>query len=164
MNLYEIGTELQRLQDLLEESGGELSPELETHLEAIDLADSTKVQSYCHLIRNLDARAEAKRAESRRLAESSAKDVRAVDRLKARLHEHLGRTDRTSIDAGVFTVKLIRNSVPSVKYDGDPRSLPHQLVRLECALDREAVLKTWRAGHPLPEGITVTQGAHLRIG
>src|SRR4249920_49552 len=88
--LYEISADLQALEELLTEVGGEIPDEqaeaaIDAWLEETGTATKDKVDNYCGLIRELEARRDARKAEAQRLADRSRIDANAVDRLKGRL-------------------------------------------------------------------------------
>ena len=88
--LYEISGNLAALESLLTEVGGELPDEvaeaaIDAWLEETGTATRDKVDSYCGLIREIESRATARKAEAKRLSERANIDSGAVDRLKARL-------------------------------------------------------------------------------
>jgi hypothetical protein len=70
--LYEISGDLAALEDLLTEVGGELPDEvaeaaIDAWLEETGTATREKVDNYCGLIRELESRAAARKAEAKRL-------------------------------------------------------------------------------------------------
>ena len=160
--LYEIGTELEHLWQLIDAADGELTPELEAALAAVDLADSEKVDAYCRLIRELEGRVELRKAEAARLRDLAAVDENGAERMKARLKDHLERTGRQRIETRLFRV-WVQNSAPSVVYAGAVENLPREFTRIKVEIDKEALHAAARAGETLPEGVEIVRGTNLRI-
>lgn len=160
--LYDLGTEWQRLMAAVSDDG-ELDPETERELEDLDLALAWKVEAVCCVIRELDARAEGRAAEAKRLADLAASDKRGAGRLRARLLEHLQRTGQAKVETARFRVWAQRNSAPTIDYAGPAEALPEEFRRVKVELDAAAVRKAISEGRPIPPGVLVEQGSHLRI-
>lgn len=80
--LFQLTTEMAELEDLLYETGGELTPEIEEMLTATEMALSAKADGYNTLLRKMKAHSEACAEEIRRMqamkkvAENAQKRVR----------------------------------------------------------------------------------------
>ena len=110
MNLYELTQNVQYLQNLFED--GEIDEQtLNDTLEGMGVEE--KVENICKVIRNLDAKASALKAEKDRLAKKQSVCEHGVKRLKESLLNHLNSLDKKKVDAGVFTVS--KSSTKSVK-------------------------------------------------
>src|SRR5262245_45463871 len=90
--LFQIAGEISALHDLLTECGGELTDEqtetaIDEWLAETDAALEKKVDSYCGLIREFEARSEAREIEAKRLMALAGGDGNQAKRLKARLKD-----------------------------------------------------------------------------
>lgn len=162
-SLYAIGSEFERILDLIDEAGGEITEHVSWVLDALELDEAAKVESYCKLIRTLEARAKMRRDEAKRLAESAASDERLTENLKNRLIAHLDRTHKTKTEAGVFTVRVQANSCPSVLATPPAEELPELYRVVKLDVNRKALAEAFKQGDTLPPGVIVETGRHLRI-
>ena len=114
--LYNISADLSALEELMFEAGGELpdgaaEAAIDAWFEELGARRDAKVDSYCQLIRNLEARAELRRAEAQpflteanRLMERGRVDTNAVLRLKGRLLAFFDRHGMRSLETERFHV------------------------------------------------------------
>lgn len=163
MALYEITSELQQVTEMLVESGGELTPEIEEALDALEGALEEKVERTVHVIRQLEGQAEAAKAEYRRLQDLYRSRRNAADRLKEYLHSQLRIASVQKIEADTCVVRRQKNGRPSIAWEGDPDALPEAFRRVDVRPDTQAAYEEWRTGGELPEGFRVERGEHLRI-
>lgn len=164
MTLYDMTAEALDLQSVILEAGGELTPEVEAALEALDALGETaedKLAAYGRLVANMNADAEAYRAEEKRLAERRKAIENSVNALKKRVELFLRAAGKDKIKADVWTFSL-QKSPPSV-YVLDQGAIPEQyLVPQPPTIDRRAILDQLKAGASVP-GCEIQQGTHLRI-
>src|SRR5690242_14334730 len=90
--LFQLSVEMALLDELLSLAGGEFEDDeagrlLEALFDGLNDQLEEKADNYCALIRELEARAEARDAESKRLAALAAADANNADKLKARLKD-----------------------------------------------------------------------------
>jgi hypothetical protein len=163
--LYERVDALQTVEAWLLENDGELTPELE-QLMAEAVGDfEAKVESVAGKVRELTVTADAVQAEAHRLAARATAFANAAARLKDYLHRELTRADRPSVKGTRFTVAIQRNTRPAIAAIVPLDTLPADWCRVsvKMALDTDRVMEAWKAGSPLPDGISVTVGTHVRI-
>lgn len=89
--LYELTDELLTLDALLEETEGELTPELEEWWNEYDTKSREKVDRICGFYRDLEARAAAKKAEAKELARKAGVEERKAERVKGLLDTAMTR-------------------------------------------------------------------------
>lgn len=157
MHLYQIPLEWAAIQQELEMADGELTPELETRLEALLAGGADKIEAAACALQSLQRDAAACAAEAARLRarmqalENNAANLR---QLMLQAVEALGGKVKTTL----FTIWAQRGaSVPVIRLtDGYHASdFDWRLCRrTEPQLDREAVLRLHKAGQ-LPQGIEV---------
>lgn len=85
MRLYEIAVEGLELERILEETGGELTPELEARFDELLKAGPEKIEAAICVVRNLQAEAEAAKTEEQRFAKMRKSAERQVESLKTRI-------------------------------------------------------------------------------
>jgi hypothetical protein len=164
MKLYEIPAQFAALQDSCFD--GELTPEALESLAALQAAFTDKVEACCCVIRTLEGQAEVYKNEAMRLASHAGVAERNAERLKKYVLEQMLLLDQSNLQTRLFKVRTQNNPV-SVAVDtiADLEKLPAKYRRTKTTveLDKKAVLEDAAAGLPLPEGIRVTRGKHLRI-
>jgi hypothetical protein len=174
--LYNISADLSALEDLLFEAGGEV-PEgeaeaaIDSWFEELGHARDAKVDSYCQLIRNLEARAELRRAEAQpflteanRLMARAIVDTNAVGRLKGRLLAFFDRHAIKTLETDRFRVTAAANGgVAPLIIDWEPERLPEilQLTRIEA--NKKAIRETLESGIELEFARLGERGRSIRI-
>lgn len=114
-SLYTLTTEFLQVANQLEEM--ELDQTLiEDTLEALELPIEEKAENIIKYAKNIQAIAEARKKESKRLAELSAADTKRADRLLGYLDDSLRMQGKKKLMAGIFQVSY-RKGVEVVKVD-----------------------------------------------
>lgn len=163
LRLYEIPDAFEAIETILLENGGDLTPELEAQLDAIEGALEWKAERICRVIRNNDASADAYANEIARLQAHKRTHENTVGRLKDYMESVMVRMDRTSIAAGIFKVALQKNSRPSIRWTGDANDLPERYKRVTIEANNQVAYDDWKADVVLPNGFEVQLGKHVRV-
>jgi hypothetical protein len=170
--LFQISDDLRALEDLLIESGGDISdPASEAAIEAFfaELGDARdqKVDNIAALIREWEARASSRRDEAARMTKLARVDENAALRLKTRLAQFFQAHDLKRIDTPRFRVTLAGNGgrAPLLfAADYDAAKLPAHLQRFSVGTDGD-LLREWLESGQVAEGVTLGErGQSLRIG
>ena len=152
--LYTISGDLLAVLNQLEENGGELTPEMEQALAITEGQFTEKAVDYGLAILNLEAMAEAAKAEKERLAGlqkfyENAKKKGSLRRFRARC----GQFDRTKVETP--TLRLFLRHTQSTEVDNaDDIPARFKVTKVETVVDKTAVKKAIVAGEDVP-------GAHL---
>lgn len=160
MRLYELTAEYERLADALVADDGEVLDL--AALEAIEGVFSDKVVGLCQIIRQFTAEAEAIDIEVDRLKNMYVRRESAVMRLKANLKSSLERLGVPSFTAGLFKIR-IQQSPPSISWTKPIEQLPKELRRTTVEFAASVAREMLKGGLPLPDGVKVETGSHLRI-
>lgn len=148
--------------DDIADDTGEIPPDLEQVLDALQMAIEHKVEGICKFRANLIATAAGVKAEMDRLAAFyHALDSRA-DWLKGYILRHMMATGTQKIEAGTFRVRIQKNSRPSIALAAGA-AIPEAFLRVVREFDGAAAYAAWKAGEKLPECVRVVEGCHLRI-
>lgn len=168
MTLYDIAGEILDIQRALEEA----DPELAAHAIEAYLRDNAgtleqKVDGYCALIRNLEALADARAQEAKRMQELALSDKSKVARLKEMLVWFLKDVAGIpKLDTERFRVSVAANGgkAPLVVPD-DPSAWPKEFVRERVIreLDREALREALEHGEQVDGCAIADRGYHVRI-
>lgn len=169
--LYEIANLRDLLDAALAETEGELTPELEAEMAALDVAANEKIENVGLYIREQLATAEAIQTEAKRLQDRAAAKLNAAKSLKAYLEREMARLGKEKVNGVLVTVAL-QNNPPSVvgevdaqalwKFGGDMAGFVRYTPEA-FALDRRVVLQAHKAGQAIPEGLEITQTKSVRI-
>ncbi len=161
--LYELTEELDAVLAQLEAQDGELTPELERWLDEAQGRFDEKVEKTALAIRTLEARADMVRSEIDRLETLRKPLAKSAESLKRYLHTQMETAGVRKVDGELAKVWVQKNSRPSIRYDGNLDDLPESLRRVETSFDSQAAYGLWKSSEPLPDGIVIDHGTHLRI-
>ena len=167
MRLYEITGELLALQELLENP---LDDEdvLKDTLEAVHGEYEFKLESYCKVIKNLEADIVGIKAEVDRLSGKRKVLENNIDRLKKAMFESMKATNTPKVKGQLFTVAIQKNGgVIPINYDKNDKNitanLPDHLVNIVKTPNLEAIRELLEAGKVV-DGFTLGErGESLRI-
>ncbi len=162
MKLYEIDGAILSLLATADESG-ELNDAVATELDNLAMDRTDKIEGICKVIRTAQGREAAIQAEIDRLQMAKRRETSAVDWLKNYLKSSMLSAGDKKIEAGTFTVRIQKNSAPSISVMIDAEKLPEQFRRVIVEPAKDEILKAWRANGAVPDGVTIEVGQHLRI-
>ncbi len=172
LKLHEATAALHIVDEWLEEQGGELTPELEAILEQAEGDFATKVERVALKVKELDAEAEAIKAEEQRLAARRKARENGAKSLKQYLERCLDAAGKEKVNGVLVTVAFQLNPPAlSVPADADLKELYEAgapgitLVPSTFTVDKRAVLDAVKASGEsvLPNGWAVTRARSLRI-
>jgi len=156
MRLYELNKQLQQLSDLIE--SGEVTEEsLADTIEGVEGMFDQKAESICYVIRNMEASADAVKAEEARLAKRRKQYLDGVERLKGYLKLSMVESGHKSVKSDLFTISL--TPPPKVVEIDDERAIPDEYKTRTVidSVDKKKVLAQLKDGAVIP-------GAHLGDG
>lgn len=165
-SLWVIADELAAVGEKIADNQGELTPELETELDALEEDFSQKVERIALYIRESELDAEKAKHEAERLTKIRKHHESKVRGLKSYLLVVMERHGRDKVDTYKARVSRVANSRPTVRWTGDDYAdIPDEFRkdRLIQTLDTDAVLEALNDGEPVPDNVTVERGHHLRI-
>lgn len=168
--IYEISEDMAALDALLAETGGEITPEAEAAFNAFEaeLAANlhNKTDAYCALIAEIDARAAARKAEAKRLADRAKTDERAADALRERLRFVWETRRLGKVETDRFTVSLAKNGGKApLDIRCGVEDLPAWAVKRETvvSVDKDAIRARLDAGEPLDFASLMERGTRINI-
>jgi len=168
--IYEISEDMAALDALLAETGGEITPEAEAAFNAFEaeLAANlhAKTDAYCALIAEIDARAAARKAEAKRLADRAKADERTADALRERLRFVWETRRLGKVETDRFTVSLAKNGGKApldIRCGVD--ELPAWAIKRETVVtvDKDAIRSRLDAGEPLDFASLMERGTRINI-
>lgn len=173
MNLYELTAEQARIEALLEENGGEITPEIEEALTLTADALPTKVDGYGVVLRQFAATEAAADAEIKRLqaikkvAQNAQRNLKdrvlyamqsfGFDKLDGSLTKFSTRhTKSVEVDEAVLLDKY------KDKLEEFAETLPAWLS-LEAKVSKKVIGDTFKATGITPEGAQVVENVSLMV-
>jgi len=162
MKLYEIPSELRVIEAQIADADGELTPELEAALDALETQFEEKAEYLALLIREAQVEADAYKAEETRLRDRRRAAENRADRLKRYVHEQMQRMGKDKVRGQLASLSVVANSRPSVVW-AEGVEIPDAFSRIKRELDANAVLTHVGIYGEPPEGATLVQGTHLRV-
>jgi hypothetical protein len=185
-NLYELTQDMLRLQEELEgfvqEDGRVEAPDevLATYIN-FERASEEKVEGIIRFIENLDIDAAVREAEYHTLRKAIEKHQLAAKtarnkaaRLKQFILWHMIALSKSEIKTNLHKIKICNNGgnaevrltdAVKKKADGsiDFRSWDQSFYEIILEPDKDAIRQAAAAGNPVPDGVEVVRGQHIRI-
>ena len=169
MSIYEIKNELLCLLDAARNADGEFDADTEAafaeHAAGLREAFADKADSYAALIRTCQHRADARRAEAKRMVALADSDDALADRLSRILLEAMQATGLTKVDTERFRLSARANGGKLPVVLSDEKALPAQYrvpVYTE-KVDRDAIRTALEAGTEVPGASLGQRGTRLDI-
>lgn len=162
--LLGLSDELLDLYDLIDSGDGEVSPELEERLDALQHDFSAKLDAYASLAREADLEASALEAEVRRLEKRIRRRRTLIANLKARVQLALEAQGQKRFRTGRFTLSLCANGggLP-VEIVGKVEELPPAYLKVTVEPDKDALRQALSRGEAIPGARLGERGHHVRI-
>lgn len=152
MNLYEITNEQVELNNLLEESMGELTPELEAALELNRENFHTKAEGYVKAIKNYKADADSIAEEIKKLQAKKKTCENAIERMKTALCGAMQIFDMPKVQLGLFKVSLTNSESVNII---DEEAIPMEFKKVRYEISKTELKKA------INEGVEI-EGAEIR--
>lgn len=161
-SLWQISDDLRALADRLIEAGGELTAEDEATLAAISTEMEQKVERIGHVVRELRLDGAAAKSEADRLGDMARRREAGASRLEEYIRQMMIAAGVKRIDTPTISVRRQQNGQPSIRWVGDPEAIPDELVIERREFAASKVRELLAANAPIPDGVVVERGEHLR--
>ena len=171
--LYAITADLIALDDILTESGGDITDEaaeraVDSWLESLGNERDEKLDGYCGLIREIESRCEARKVEATRLSALARADDNAAKRLKDRMKLMMELTRTAKIETTHFKIGVCANGGKQPielrpEYLANPTLLPPAFQHVEIRPDTDAIREGLEAGEAMIFAELKPRGTHVRI-
>lgn len=161
-SLFHISQEYRQIADILEQNGGELTPELEEALNNNQQALQVKASNIAFVIRDFDLDAEKIAKEIERLQKLQKSKLNAKERLKAYLKQNMEATGITEIKCDLVTVRL-QNSRSSVEII-DKEKIPKKYLtkKIDFVPDKKSIKEALESGQTV-NGVELKKNKSLII-
>ena len=164
MKLYEIASQLQTLEAVMDTDFAETEEEKAAMLEAVEqsqLAFTDKLEAVAKVRANLLREAEAIKAEEDRLSDRRRAAERRADWLKDYVEYCMTTAGQTKVKTDLFTI-AIQNNPPSVSVINEALIPADYLIEQQPRLDKRKILDVLKAGQDVP-GCVIEQTHGVRI-
>lgn len=142
-SLYTIAEDQRLINAMLEENGGELTPEIEEAMQITEENFLDKAEAYGATISEYDAQAEACAAEIKRLTAYKRTCENVSKRMKERMADAMQAFSRDKVTAGTFRFSF-RNSTAVVVQNED--IIPEEFFKTERTLNKRDLMNALKAG------------------
>ncbi len=144
LTLYDIGQQFDALEQLLEEAGGEWSPEAEAWIAEYGLAEREKVDGYAFYLKGLEQRAAAAKALADELAAKSKTLLNRKAALLARIEGYMTDRGVDRVEGSIYKFQYEKHGgkLPLVLTVDDPAQYPSECCTTQVVLDKDTV-RTW---------------------
>ncbi len=171
--LYQLTQEFLDIEDVLYESGGELTPELETALTETRESLMAKVDSYNALIQKLGSMADSASSEIARLGKLKKTAENAQKRLKERIIYHMNEFGIGKLEGNLCKMSLrsskslnVDESLLMAKVQEDVDKLRAKLpeyMTVEVKVSKTAIKDAEKLTGMIPEGCSYVFNESLLI-
>lgn len=167
-SLRQLDEDWQRLSDALEETGGELTPEMEEEFAELLHAHGDKVEGYIALIIEAQAEADMFKAEEKRLNALRKTAENKASNLKARLLFSMEQRGDAEYVTPIGKAKVTKNGGKQrLTLAVEPEQLPEHFrtVTVTYSADEEALRHALDEGSQAAHAVASLEprGTHLRI-
>ncbi len=167
-SILDITDDLQALQALLEEVGGDITGEqteaaINAWLDEAKANKAAKVEQYCRLIRLFELHGAAIKAEMDRLKKRAEVKANAQESLRARLKWAMEQWGDSKIDAGSFLVSIAKVGGKAPLKITDESIIPEEYGVRTWVLSKDSVREALENGRKVPGCELGERGTTLKI-
>jgi hypothetical protein len=163
IKLWELSADLDAIAEEITANDGEITPEMEERLAALEGAFDEKVERVALYIRQMQVNAAAAKAEKDRIAAIEKRYTAKADNLKLYLLQHMTRQGSTKVETPKCRVSVVKSGVPSISWTGPQFMIPEGYRHITIKPDLKTVQEDLAEGRTPPEGFVVEHGKHIRI-
>lgn len=159
-SLYDLGQNYEAVLNMIYDEDIDEQMILDT-LEGIEGEIEDKADGYAKIIRELESKQEARKAEAKRLTDSAKVFENRVNNLKKNLFNTMKQTGKTKFSTNLFSFNIVTNGgKQSLTIDGD---VPEEYTKTKIENDTEKIRQALENGEDLPFAHLNPRGESLRI-
>ena len=163
MKLYELTGKIKELEELLFESGGEISDEMIKEMEETQASLEQKVEGYMKVLATLLSNSTAADDEVRRLKTIAARNKNAHTRLKSYLMMMLEEIGVDKVETPFGTCSIRTAGVAKLVLNTDLDDLPDDLCKFKREPDNEKIRSLIEEGKISSDVAELQKSTYLRI-
>lgn len=153
-SLYNITEDQRLINAMLEETGGELTPEIEEAMLITEENFTSKAEAYGATISEYDAQAEACAQEIKRLQAFKKTCENVSKRMKERISDAMITFDKDKVTAGTFRFSFRKSTAVVVENE---ELIPEEYFRTERSICRKELMDALKAGEVIAGAIIETR-------
>ena len=159
-NLYQLTNNYETVLNMLYDEDVDEQMILDT-LESIEGEIEDKADGYAKIMKELEAKSNARKAEAKRLNESAKIFENRVNFLKQNLFNAMKQTGKTKFSTNLFNFNIARNGgKQALTIDGD---VPKEYTKTIIENDTDKIRQALENGEKLPFAHLEPRGESLRI-
>lgn len=159
-NLYQLTNKYETVLNMLYDEEIDEQMILDT-LESIEGEIEDKADGYAKIIKELEARRDARKAEAKRLTESAKVFENRVNTLKSNLFNAMKTTGKTKFATDLFSFNITKNGGKQpLTIDGE---VPKEYTKTVIENDTDKIRQALENGKKLPFAHLEPRGESLRI-
>lgn len=159
-NLYQLTNNYETVLNMLYDEEVDEQMILDT-LESIEGEIEDKADGYAKIIKELEARRDARKAEAKRLTESAKVFENRVNTLKQNLFNTMKATGKTKFATDLFTFNIAKNGgLQKITIEGE---IPEEYTKTVVEADMDKIREALRVLGDLPFAHLEPRGESLRI-
>lgn len=159
-NLYQLTNDYENVLNMLYNEDIDEQMILDT-LEGIEGEIEDKADGYAKIIKELEAKRDARKAEVKRLTESAKVFENRVNVLKQNLFNTMKQTGKTKFATDLFSFNIVKNGgKQALTIDGD---VPEEYTKTITENDTDKIRQALENGENLPFAHLEPRGESLRI-
>lgn len=159
-NLYNLTSNYEAVLNMLYDEDVDLQMILDT-AEAIEGEIEDKANGYAKIIKELEAKQNARKEEAKRLTESAKVFENRIKALKNNLYNSMKTTGKTKFVTDLFSFSIAKNGgKQTLTIDGD---VPEEYTKTIIENDNDKIRQALEEGKELPFAHLEPRGESLRI-
>lgn len=165
--LFNISDDLEKLNELLDETGDDTQQQelISQWFSLLGEERDRKLDAYAALIAEMQARAEVRKAEAKRMMELAATDENRAKLLKDRLKLFFEKHELKTLETARYKLSIAKNSTRPLIVNPNVAiaQLPEEYKKVSVELDTAAVREALKQGVDLDFAQLGEAGTHIRI-
>lgn len=159
-NLYQLTNDYETVLNMLYDEDADEQMILDT-LEAIEGEIEDKANNYAKIIKELEAKQNARKEEAKRLTESAKVFENRVKALKSNLFNSMKKTGKTKFETDLFSFNIAKNGgKQTLTIDGE---VPEEYTKAVIENDTDKIRQALESGEKLTFAHLEPRGESLRI-
>ena len=156
--LYEIEEVFKGLLEYAEENDGDIT-EIVGELEAVRADFETKAENYWRMIKNLNAQADALKAEKQKLEQKQRRAERLADSLKERMANAMQTFEKDKVKTQFGSFSFRKSTSVEIL---DETVIPDDFFRVKKEVQKSVIADAIKAGDVVP-GATLKENRNLQV-